>query len=161
MADLPKGGPTAAKNDTIAAKAATALAAQEAPGDAPSEAAVALDFDFINLDPTDYMPHLAKHNIDPKTLDDQAVRWCETDFRVWNRRSAQGWVPVEGGKVRRGTTMLCQMPKARHTAIRKRIEQRTRELSAAPMRRLHAEADKYGGRTIEMFDGDRGPRDGL
>lgn len=148
------------KQDALSVKAAAVVATAVSPEDAPSEAtAVDIDFDFVNLDPTDYMPHLKKHGIKHNTA--MAYRWCERDHRVWTRREAQGWQRVEGGKVARGTVILCEMPLARQQAFKARNVQRTKELSQAPMRRLQAEADRLGGRAIEMFDGDRGPRDGL
>jgi hypothetical protein len=148
-----------AKNDAVGTKAAQVLANSVAEGDPPSEAAVEVDWDFIDSDPSDYRPHLKRLGLEEDAA--MSYRWCETDQRVWNRRQAQGWQPVAGGKVRRGTVFLCQMPKARRDAFRKRIDQRTKDLSKAPMRRLQQEADKYGGRHIELFDGERGPRDGL
>lgn len=149
-----------AKNDGLGNKAADLVARQE-PGDAPSEVDVDIDWDFVAADPTDYMPYLKQHKVDPDSLKGFILRWCETDRRVWSRRQNQGWVPVAAGKIRRGSTILCMMPEARRDAFRKRIDQRTKDLSKAPMRRLQQEADKFGGRHINMFDGDRGPRDGL
>ncbi len=150
------------KPDAAHAIAAAAVISQglENPGDEPSEADVDFDFDFVNLDPTVVQPYYDAQGLkgpDPK----MALRWCETDPRMFQRRLTQGWKPAEDGKIKNGTTMLCEMPKTRHDKMKRILAQRASEKENSYMRSFDDEARRKGGRHFTPFDGPRGPRDGL
>ena len=148
------------KMEGLNAKAATAVSRDD-PGDSPSEVNddIPVDFDFLKYDPSDFHPYLIKAGLeeDPR----MSYAWVEKDLRVWPRSMAHGWKPVAGGKISRGTVVLCSMPKARREAILEHGRQRARDLLQAPMRRVDMEADKYRKSGFSTFDGPKSLRDGL
>lgn len=150
------------KNSGSASKAAAAIEHTVTSGDPPSESndQVENDFDFQNYDPSEITPYLKKHGL-TVDLKKVAVCWVEKDIRVWDRYVAMGWTPFAEGRVIRGTTVLCHMPRARREAIIARGQEKARMLLNAPMSRFDDEADKYKSQGISSFDGSRNARDGL
>ena len=140
--------------------AAATVAAQTVVEDAPSEANVDLDFDFLNLDPTEVQPYYDRLGLEgPNPA--MALRWCETDPRMFNRRLTQGWKPAAEGRIKNGSTMLCEMPKARHTKMKEILASRAEDQKNSYMRNYDDKVRREGGRHFQPFDGPRGPRDGL
>ncbi len=159
---MPTAPTPPAKNDAIGSKAAAAIESTVSVGDPPSELNddVEMDYDFAKYDPTDIAPHLKKHKVEID-LETYSVCWVERDVRVWDRYIALGFVPVAGGKIVRGTTVLCQMPKKRRDAFLARGAEKARMLLNAPMSRFDDEVDKYKTQGFSPFDGSRNARDGL
>jgi hypothetical protein len=126
------------------------LAREVKPADPPAEAEVQEDWDFIEYDPGEIEPWLKAHGLtrDPE----KAYRWCETDYRIFPRRKAQGWEVVAGGRVKRGTLVLCEMSKARNEAMKRRIQKRTAELSMSGMEEYDRKASNVRGKGISTFD---------
>ena len=148
------------KDDDFRAAAVAMLQNSETPtSDPPTAACVEEDWDFRAYDPTEVAPHLVKHGIELDPASE--YHWCELDSRVWPKRQAQGWKPVKGGAVSRGSTFLCTMPKTKVEKIRARNRRRTDDLMAAPMKRFEQEVSQFQGEHFHTFDGPKSLRDGL
>ena len=145
--------------------AAATLASASPAGDPPSEADVDLDYDFLNYDPTDPTPHLRRCGVPEPEIKTRAAsfryRWCNTDHRLFDKRTWEGWVPVQTptGTIKRGDTILCQMPLARAEKMDARIAERTALRADAAMRRYEQEVSRYTkSGDFSTFDDPSGPR---
>jgi hypothetical protein len=153
-------GPVAPKNDAVGNSAAATLAANEAPGDAPSEADVDIDYTFLEYDPSDVVPHFERNGFDAAKIEELrqkfAFRWCSTDHRILDKRLYAGWT-IFSPAIKRGDLILCQMPLGRHAAMKRNLDKKKTARYDAAMNRFEQDASKYKDTGISTFDDDRGP----
>jgi hypothetical protein len=144
--------------DAVTAKAAT-LVSRPVKGDAPSQADVLMDFDFLGGDGLDCRPFLRKHGI----TFDPGVKyyWIPVNERAAMQYITQGWQHVEP-RVFNGDLVLAFMPMALAKRRAAAHAEMNRQREGAPMRRFEQEAGPIteDGR-ISTFDGDQSPRQGM
>ena len=122
-------------------------AEKAAKADEPSGVEAGVDWNFIKEDVYDHKPILARRNIAENP--DHRYHWINRDPRRVERRLNQGWLPVQGGSVTRGESMLASMPEAKAKRIDQMQRERTKNAQTAHIEVLHAEGNRQG---MEVFD---------
>ena len=124
--------------------------------DEPSGIEVGSDHNFLTQDPTRFEDRLARKDIEVRA--DHQYRWINRDSRRSERRVSMGWLPVSGGSVTNGDSMLASMPKELANAKKRQLSERTKIQRTAHIARLEAEGEKLG---MKVFTGDKSVHDGL
>jgi len=145
---------------------AAAKALESSPeGDPPSEVEVGLDYDFLNYDPTDFIPHFQRLGLPRADIDhlvqNFSLRWVCTRREKYDKRIYEGWEPilVNGVAITRGDLVACRLPKAIADRQRAFLEQRKQARRNAPMKRFEQEVGPLvQGGNFSTFDDNSGPR---
>ena len=122
----------------------------------PSGVEVVVDYNFLRQDPTDHTPKLAQHGVENRK--DRRYHWINRDPRRSARRTNQGWLPVAGGSITNGDSVLASMPESKAKQLDMALAERRRIQQTAHIDRLEAEGQKTG---MPVFTGNKSLRDGL
>jgi len=152
-------------NDAAGEAAAATLAAAAPEGDPPSNVVVDLDFDFLSYDPTDFIPHFKRVGMTQSAIDDlfakYVLRWCNTDHRMLDKRTWEGWEIVQGptGPIKRGDVIAARMPKERAARAKAQLEERKKLREDAPMAKFESDVrPMVRSGQFATFDDPSGPR---
>jgi len=124
--------------------------------DEPSGVEVTVDYNFLKQDPTDFIPRLKRKDITVR--EDHRYHWINRDPRRMERRVGMGWLPIEGGSITNGDSILASMPKERADGLNRQLAERNKIQQTAHIERLEAEGAKQG---MPVFTGNKSLRDGL
>jgi len=148
-------------NKFIQTQAAELLARVEADvaargTDEPSGVTVGTDYSFLRDDPTAPGPRLARKGVEERK--DHRYHWINRDPRRIERRINQGWLPVAGGSISNGDSVLASMPEDRAKKLDAQIAERNRIRQGSAFTELEQVSRQTG---VEVFDGNKSLRDGL